>query len=395
MVVSDAFAFHADYMSLLQGMFPALQHLPKTTSPRHTHLGFRGLKPFDQDALREKTLRTARATVGGAEKQGASTAQTVQRLGLRISSSRSSGVVSGATAEMIVAALRRGWRQIEVAIGEPDDAASKTALEVVSAALKRPGGVRRDEIIVQGTLQVGPGKPRPADVENIVKDAISILGISYLDLLVVRQGPGAQVAAADWKRLWTALAGLVERKEVRLLGVGNIAARQLTDVFKGTTAKVRPVLLQTRLGVYFPGRAEGIGLDSGCTLDLAVKNGLQLQGLGAEGGAAVWADPSSLDPAVDAHVRMVAQRHSRLPREVLLRWALQLGACLLVDIEDADAVAAAESSLSFALPSGDMRLLSAIAGLQTGGADTTGSNQACTEDVYGMQALLSEEVRRD
>merc|ERR1712007_310834 len=114
---------------------------------------------------------------------------------------------------------------------------------------------------------------------------------------------------------------------------------------------VVPMLLQNKLSVFFPGQYEGGGQDSmaSCPLDAAQQRGLLFQGYGVE-----KATPGLLSPETDVHVQTVAFRHARHPRQVLFRWAMQLGAAIVADSAVPNAVADAEAVLSFELPTGDV-----------------------------------------
>lgn len=289
-----------------------------------------------------------------------------------------------------MAALKQGWRLVEVALGE---AYSQGVAEAVAEALRR-SGVPRKEVTIQGTLAWqeeflaadagGASDDDGGPVRRPVLAALAALGVDHLDLVVLRQR-GAPVPTRSWQKPWEELEALVADGKVRQLGVGNVIAEQLPEILKVAVKKVKPVVLLSKLSIYFPANhVESVPGPRGCLLEGASQHRLHLQGYGL-----VDADPGIMSPMVDAHVAAVARRHMRTPWQVLVRWALQLGAVVLVDTTvGAAALREAAEVFGFTLPTGDVRLLTGVATLYASGAPTKRASAACVDDVYQVRGAL-------
>ena len=130
--------------------------------------------------------------------------------------------------------------------------------------------------------------------------------------------------------MWGLAEDLVEKGHVRTLGVGNVGAAHLHGAMLAASQSP-PLVLQNKLSVYFPGHYEdGAPGSRNCSLDGAVAKGLIFQGYGVSDSS-----PGLLRPGDDPHVRQVAKRHGLSPEQALYAWALQLGAAVLVDADDA------------------------------------------------------------
>merc|ERR1712187_96256 len=85
---------------------------------------------------------------------------------------------------------------------------------------------------------------------------------------------------------------------------------------------------RNKLSVFYPGQDEDEPGARGqnCIMHRVWKQGILFQGYGA-----TTASPGFVEPVSDLHVRVIAQRHRRPETQILIRWALQLGAAVIVD----------------------------------------------------------------
>merc|ERR1719210_2130271 len=92
--------------------------------------------------------------------------------------------------------------------------------------------------------------------------------------------------------------------------------------------------------------------------------------------------PFILPPTEDPHVQAVARRCGRSPAQVLLRWALQLGAAVIPKSGTAMRIEENAKLFDFELSEVDMRLLNGLATLSESHAGMRALPWA--DDVYGL-----------
>eukprot|EP00927_Polykrikos_kofoidii_P060614 TRINITY_DN55553_c0_g1_i1.p1 TRINITY_DN55553_c0_g1~~TRINITY_DN55553_c0_g1_i1.p1 ORF type:complete len:678 (+),score=114.68 TRINITY_DN55553_c0_g1_i1:129-2162(+) len=421
-LLQDLFSFRREFFKALTEAPSSPMRLP--ASPVEMPLGVRGVVlPIQKDATKKKkSLRAllAEPLASGSQALGI----RIKRLTLRVSG-------TGGTAdevETLVAAMERGWRQIEVPLGhlvaakEGDEeyndaveaaAKASAAASAVASALAATD-VTRDKLFFQGVLTIGPGSfarsPADLDAEAVVRAAVLAMNCGHLDLLVLRRMPAELLSSAHWRQIRNDVEGLVEQGLVKSIGIGNVERSQIPEVLRALSEKtargtgsVQPMMVQNKLSVFFPGHyEEGVVMAEGgsagirggqCILDVARSKNLLFQGYGAAD-----ASPGLMELAEDPHVRGVALRYARPPQQVLFRWVLQLEAGLVVETMSPRAVRDAEGALGFAMVSGDMRLLSALSSLRHAVLPLTPSSRsgsfwpeaACVEDLYNINGMLRE-----
>jgi diketogulonate reductase-like aldo/keto reductase len=200
-------------------------------------------------------------------------------------------VADGAEGERIIAAaLAAGYRHIDTAQGYENERA-------VGAAI-RASGLARDELFV--TTKFFTAR---ADPEAEAEASLERLGLEYVDLYLVHDPRNDPTWA------WPAMERVHRRGLARAIGVSNFAPPDLDALL--AIATVPPAVNQVQLNPFAYRRA----LVEAC----------------AERGIAVEAY-SPLTRGVDLEhpaIREVAERVSRTPAQVMLRWGLQHGFVVL------------------------------------------------------------------
>ena len=220
-----------------------------------------------------------------------------------------------ATEELVVAALRAGFRGLDTANQRKhyDEAGVGRAL----ARCLADGSVRRDDLFLQSkyTFRDGqddrlPYDPSASIAEQVAQSFASSrahLGVTWLDSLVLH-GPSQRedLGAAD-HAAWRAMEGLVDTGAVGVLGISNVSANQLTELL--AFARVAPTFVQNRC---YAERGWDRMVREVCTHHGAVYPAFPL----LTANRAVVADTRIAD---------IAMRHRLTPAQIVLRFAQQRG----------------------------------------------------------------------
>jgi diketogulonate reductase-like aldo/keto reductase len=155
------------------------------------------------------------------------------------------------TAPLTRTALEAGFRGIDTANQRRHycEAAVGEALAGAFAA-----GLRREDVFLQTKftyvngqdhrLPYDPRAPLAAQVEQSFASSLAHLGVEAIDSYVLH-GPSLRygLGDADWET-WEAMERLHASGKARLLGVSNVDARQLAELYEG--ASVKPAIVQNR-----------------------------------------------------------------------------------------------------------------------------------------------------
>jgi diketogulonate reductase-like aldo/keto reductase len=191
---------------------------------------------------------------------------------------------------VITAALDAGYRHIDTAQGYENERA-------VGAAI-RASGLARDELFV--TTKFFPGR---ADAEAEAEASLERLGLDHVDLYLVHDPRRNPIWA------WPAMERVQRRGLARAIGVSNFAAPDIDALL--AVASIRPAVNQIQLNPFAYRRA----LIADCAA----------RGIAVEAYSPLTRGRDLADPVI----RQVADRVSRTPAQVMLRWGLQHGFVVL------------------------------------------------------------------
>ena len=283
------------------------------------------------------------------------------------------------TAQSVYDAIKLGYRHID---GAYDYTNSKEAGEGVQRAIA-DGLVKREELFVTSKLWNNYHKREHAI--ELAKHEVDTWGIGYLDLYLIHfpislayippsqikwpcfwSDPGQKdVTAVDptpISETWGALESLVKTDSnpsgiLRSIGVANFSSQLLHDLL--SYARIRPAVLQIEHHPYLvqPGlvaAAQAAGVAVTAYSSFGPQSFIEL-------GNATARDTQSLF----SHevVVGIAQRHSRTPAQVLLRWATQRGVVVIPKSNNPQRLEENLDSTSFDLAQEE---LDAISGLDKG-----------------------------
>jgi 2,5-diketo-D-gluconate reductase A len=198
-------------------------------------------------------------------------------------------------ARIIGAALAAGYRHIDTAQGYENERAVGTAI--------RASGLARDQVFV--TTKFFTGR---ADPEAEAEVSLDKLGLDYVDLYLVhdpRRNP-------TWA--WPAMERVHHRGLARAIGVSNFAPPDIDALL--AIATVPPAVNQVQLNPFAYRRA--------LVADCAAR------GIAVEAYSPLTHGSDLADPGI----RAVAERVSRTPAQVMLRWGLQHGFVVLPKTND-------------------------------------------------------------
>jgi 2,5-diketo-D-gluconate reductase A len=232
-------------------------------------------------------------------------------------------------------ALELGYRHIDTAQAYGNE-------DGVGQGL-RESGVAREDIFI--TTKFNPNRKDPA---RELEGSLKRLGVDQVDLYLVHWPKGGAL------RAWPGMEQAKERGLTRSIGVSNYSAAQLDEVLKSGT--VPPVIDQ----VQFSAVEHRRGL-----LEAAERQGIVLESYSSLGTGKHLRDPQ---------VVAIAERVSRTPAQVLLRWCVQHGLPVIPKSTHRERIEENADLFSFALSHEDMAALNAL--------DTTGGTDKSNESTW-------------
>ncbi|XP_013910853.1 PREDICTED: glyoxal reductase-like [Thamnophis sirtalis] len=207
------------------------------------------------------------------------------------------------------AALANGYRLVDTAAVYGNEAALGRALKDL---LPRHGLAREDVFL---TSKLSPRDHGEESAYAACLRTLQDLDCGYLDLYLIHwpgtQGRPQDDAGNPERRLqsWRALERLHDAGKLRAIGVSNYTVQHLQELL--ANCRVMPAVLQVEFHPEL-GQTE--------LLEFCTRNDIHLQAYSSLGTG----------PLVEhAVVRAVAQRHGRMPAQVLLRWVLHQGVSVI------------------------------------------------------------------
>ena len=197
------------------------------------------------------------------------------------------------TADAVSTALEIGYRHIDTAEMYGNE-------KGVGEAVAR-SGIDRGEVFV--TSKLNNGFHRRDDALRAFDQSLGDLGFEYLDLFLVHWPlPGIDV---DYVETWRAMEEIYASGRCRAIGVSNFQAHHLRRLFAET--EVRPAVNQIEVHPYL------------------AQEELRAFDADHEIVTEAWSPIAQGKVLDDPAVVRVAERYSRTPAQVVLRWHVQRG----------------------------------------------------------------------
>jgi diketogulonate reductase-like aldo/keto reductase len=231
-------------------------------------------------------------------------------------------------AESMADALRQGYRILDSAVNYENEGAVGKAV--------RMSGVPREEIRVTSKL---PGRHhKKPNVVWTIEESVLRTGLDYIDLYLIHwPNPSQQLFVEAWE-------GMIEARErglVRSIGVSNFLPEYLDQLIEKTG--VTPSVNQIELHPYF-NQAEQRAAD-------------KARGILTEAWTPIGKGTALLS---EAPIVAAANKHSRTPAQVVLRWHYQLGVLPIPKSANTDRRAENLAVFDFALEDSDMAAIGTL-----------------------------------
>lgn len=192
--------------------------------------------------------------------------------------------------ESVKAAIKNGYKSIDTAAVYQNE-------EGVGQAIKE-AGVPREELFI--TTKVWNADQGYESTLKAFETSMEKLGLEYLDLYLIHWP-----VAGKYNDTWKALEKLYKDGRVRAIGVSNFHIHHLKDLLEN--AEIKPMVNQVE---YHPHLAQTE------LLEYCKAEGIQME---------AWSPLKQGELLSEPTITEIAEKHSKSPAQVILRWDLQNG----------------------------------------------------------------------
>jgi diketogulonate reductase-like aldo/keto reductase len=249
-------------------------------------------------------------------------------------------------------ALRKGYRHLDCAAIYGNEA------EVGAAIVA--SGVARSDIFI--TSKLWNTKHHPEDVEGACRKTLADLGVDYLDLYLVHspvafeRGDGVELYPMNEDgtfkfsdihptTTWLAMEKLVKKGLTKSIGLSNFNSEQITDVLE--KGSLKPVTNQVECHPY---------LGQGKLFAFCKERGITITAYSPLGSPdRPWAKPGEPLLMEDPKIKAIANKHSKSPAQVLIRWQVQRGVVVIPKSVTAARIEENANIFDFQLSAGEMK----------------------------------------
>ncbi|KAJ5106329.1 hypothetical protein N7456_003004 [Penicillium angulare] len=271
-------------------------------------------------------------------------------------------------ADQVYNAIKAGYRLFD---GACDYGNEVECGQGVARAIK-DGLVKREELFIVSKLW---NSFHDGDkVEPICRKQLADWGVDYFDLYIVhfpislkyldpsvRYPPSwtnadgkVELGKASIQETWTAMESLVDLKLARSIGVSNFNTQLLMDLLR--YARIRPSTLQVEHHPY---------LTQTRLVDYAQAEGIAVTGYSSFGPLSFLElnlkDAQGVAPLFEHDViKGIADKYSRTPAQVLLRWATQRKVAVIPKSNSPTRLAQNLQVTDFDLEAGELEAISAL-----------------------------------
>lgn len=227
----------------------------------------------------------------------------------------------------VITAIQSGYRLI--------DTASFYGNEREVGEGVRRSGVTREEIFVQTKLYPN----QYSHAAKAIDDALKKLNIGYIDMMLLHHPASNDVAA------YKAIEKAIQDGKVRTAGISCYYNRE-TDFFLPKVS-VKPALIQNEIHPYYQ--------------DSSVVNHIQSKGIAVQGWYPLGGRGYTEAMLNNSVLQDIAATHGKSVAQVILRWDLQKGVCVIPGSSNPDHIKDNISIFDFEL---SMREMEQIAELE-------------------------------
>lgn len=218
--------------------------------------------------------------------------------------------------------------------------------------------VKREDVFV--VTKLWSTKHRKEDVKSSLQGSLKLLQLDYLDLFLIHwpmsfkcggdgvpvdQDGNALFEEVSYLETWKGMEECVRGGLVRSIGLSNFNSLQILDILKHCT--IKPSVLQVEVHPYLQQHK----LHAFC-----IQHNIVLTAYSPLGSPArPWVDEKEVGMLEDAVMVRVAERRSRKPAQVALRWLLQRGIVAIPKSSNSDRLKLNFSVFDFELTDEDMK----------------------------------------
>lgn len=237
---------------------------------------------------------------------------------------------NGTTVELLVQALKRGYRHIDTAHAYRNERSVGKAIS--------ESGVPREEIWL--TSKLWPNEYGEEATTKAIDDMLQRLGVDYIDLVYLHQPVG------DYKGAWRKLEKAVAEGKVRAIGISNFDYndRVFSDIVDSTN--IKPAAMQIECHPYAQRKQwqdklkqHHIVLECWYPLGGRASNGALLR-----------------DPIICG----IAEAHGKTAAQIIIRWHIQEGFSVIPGIDDPKYIDENIQALNFTLSDKEMNAIRAL-----------------------------------
>lgn len=227
--------------------------------------------------------------------------------------------------ESVKAAIRNGYKSIDTAAVYKNEAG-------VGQAIKE-AGVPREELFI--TTKVWNADQGYESTLAAFETSMEKLGLDYLDLYLIHWPKPEKT-----RDTWRALEKLYKNGRIRAIGVSNFHIHHLKDLM--ANAEIKPMVNQVE---YHPHLAQTE------LLEFCKAEGIQLE---------AWSPLKQGELLTEPTIVEIADRHSKTPAQVILRWDLQTGVVTIPKSINEQRIIENANIFDFELSAEDMKALAAL-----------------------------------
>jgi diketogulonate reductase-like aldo/keto reductase len=229
------------------------------------------------------------------------------------------------TQEAVKFALKTGYRHVDTAslYGNEEDVGRGV----------RDSGVSREQVFV--TTKLWNSDHGYDSALSACDKSLRRLGLGYIDLYLIHW-PVPELRGETWK----ALVELQRRGSCRAIGVSNYTVRHLQELLD--SSEVTPAVNQVEFNPF---------LYQEELLNFCNDKGIQLEAYSPLTRGHKLRHPTVLD---------VAQRYSKSPAQVMIRWSLQHGLVVIPKSARPERIKENSEVFDFEIPSADMSRLDSL-----------------------------------
>lgn len=225
----------------------------------------------------------------------------------------------------VKAAVKAGFRMFDTAQGYGNEAAVYQGIA--------ESGIARSEVFI--ITKISPDNMRNGTVRESLDKSLADLGGEYIDLVLIHWPVKEHI-----RETWQIMEEYVDKGLVRYIGLSNFNPHHVDSLLE--YARIKPVINQIEIHPYFT-QENNVAYNR--SKDIVVQG---------------WSPLGSGTILDNKTIAGIAQKYSKSPAQVIIRWHLQRGLVTIPRTDNPDYIAENIDVFDFELTEEDMRLISSL-----------------------------------